>query len=122
MCSWLVSWVSLRDRAGAGGCRAWPSGRAAARRTLPATTSDATGPGRAEVERFLLVGTFGAVGAALAVGTAAALLRYHRTGEFPGTDGEAISRGRRRSLWARVVVGGAIATWALADLSSAGLL
>lgn len=74
------------------------------------------------VERFLLVGTFGAVGAALAVGTAAALLRYHRTGEFPGTEEGAVGRSRLVALWLRVVVGAAIAGFAAYDLTAAGLL
>lgn len=75
------------------------------------------------MERFLLVGTFGAVGAALAVGTAAALLRYHRTGEFPGGDaGHGVARSRLGWLWVRVVLGAAIAAWAVVDLRSAGLL
>lgn len=79
----------------------------------------------AGVERFLLVGTFGAVGAALAAGTAAALVRYHRTGVFPGADGgdgEAVPRRRLAGLWARVGIGAAIATWAAVDLVRAGLL
>lgn len=74
------------------------------------------------MERFLLVGTFGAVGAALAVGTAAALLRYHRSGEFPGNEGEPVGRARLVGLWLRVVVGGAIAVFAVLDLHDAGLL
>ncbi|MBW3618748.1 MAG: hypothetical protein KY461_00750 [Actinobacteria bacterium] len=74
------------------------------------------------MERFLLVGTFGAVGAALAVGTGAALLRYHRTGEFPGADDERIGRSRLVALWLRVVVGAAIAAFAAYDLTAAGLL
>ena len=75
------------------------------------------------MERFLLVGTFGAVGAAWAVGTGAALLRYHRTGEFPGADEDGrIGRSRLVALWLRVVVGAAIAAFAAYDLTAAGLL
>lgn len=74
------------------------------------------------MEQFLLVGTFGAVGAALAVGTAAALVRYHRTGDFPGAEGGPIARSRLVGLWLRVVVGAAIAAYAVVDLRGAGLL
>lgn len=74
------------------------------------------------MEQFLLVGTFGAVGAALAAGTGAALLRYHRTGDFPGVEEGPVARTRLVALWLRVVVGAAIAAYAVVDLSSAGLL
>lgn len=74
------------------------------------------------MEQFLLVGTFGAVGAALAVGTGAALVRYHRTGEFPGAEEGGMPRARLVALWLRVVVGAAIATYAVIDLNDAGLL
>lgn len=74
------------------------------------------------MEQFLLVGTFGAVGGALAVGTGAALLRYHRTGDFPGSEGAPVGRSRLVALWLRVVVGAAIATYAVIDLNDAGLL
>lgn len=74
------------------------------------------------MEQFLLVGTFGAVGAALAAGTGAALVRYHRTGEFPGGGDAPIPRTRLVSLWLRVVVGATIAAYAVVDLSAAGLL
>lgn len=74
------------------------------------------------MEQFLLVGTFGAVGAALAVGTGAALVRYHRTGDFPGDEGEPVRRSRIVALWLRVVVGAAIAAYAVIDLNDAGLL
>lgn len=74
------------------------------------------------MEQFLLVGTFGAVGAALAAGTGAALVRYHRTGEFPGGADAPIPRARLVSLWLRVAVGAAIAAYAVVDLSAAGLL
>lgn len=72
---------------------------------------------------FLLVGGFGAVGAAMAVGTAAALLRYHRTGEWPGRDDRAdVTTGRLVGLYARVVVGAGLAIYAFVSLSSRGLL
>jgi len=55
---------------------------------------------------FLLIGSFAALGAAMAFGTLAAIMRYHRTGTVPGSDtpGE-LPRGRLISLWVRVVVG-----------------
>lgn len=55
---------------------------------------------------FLLVGSFAAVGAAMAAGTLAALVRYRRTGTFPGPDGpERLPRRRLVVLWTRVVLG-----------------
>jgi hypothetical protein len=72
---------------------------------------------------FLLVGTFGAIGAAMAVGTAAALVRYHRRGEWPGVDGPAeVSRGRLVGLYARVIIGAGLAGYAFISLSSSGLI
>lgn len=58
---------------------------------------------------FLLIGSAAAVGAALAIGTLAALVRYYRTGTFPGVDepdgpGE-VSTGRLAALWIRIVIG-----------------
>lgn len=55
---------------------------------------------------FLIVGSFAAIGAAMALGTLAALIRYHRTGVFPGAEGSAEVPSRRlTALWIRVVVG-----------------
>jgi hypothetical protein len=55
---------------------------------------------------FLLVGSFAALGAAMAIGTLAAILRYHRTGTFPGGDRpDELPRGRLIALWVRVVIG-----------------
>lgn len=72
---------------------------------------------------FLFVGTFAAVGAALAVGTLAALLRYHRTGSFPGnTDGQEVTSGRLLALWVRVVVGAAFAVFGVIAMQRAGLI
>lgn len=59
------------------------------------------------------------VGAALAVGTGAALLRYRRTGRFPG-QGE----GQRPSVvtaWVKFATGVVLVAWGLATLDSAGL-
>lgn len=73
--------------------------------------------------QFLLIGSLGAVGAALAVGTIAALLRYHRTGTFPGQDDVAdVSTARIVGLWLRVLVGLAVAGYAVVTLADAGLL
>jgi hypothetical protein len=71
----------------------------------------------------LLLGSAGAIGAALSVGTLAALVRYRRTGEMPGADGPvSLSNGHLAGLWARVVVGAGLAVWAAVTLVRAGLL
>lgn len=73
--------------------------------------------------QFLFIGTVAAVGAALALGTAAALVRYHRTGSFPGRDpDDAVTTGQLAGLWARVLIGVVIAAGGLAWLADAGLL
>lgn len=72
---------------------------------------------------FLLVGSFAAVGAAMAVGTLAALLRYHRTGSFPGAkDPGELSRGRLVGLWLRVAVGFVLLGIGLYWLDRSGIL
>ncbi len=72
---------------------------------------------------FLLVGSFGAVGAAMALGTIAALVRYHRTGVWPGNDEAAeVSTGRLVGLYLRVVVGLVLAVVAWVSLSARGLI
>jgi hypothetical protein len=72
---------------------------------------------------FLLVGSFAAVGAAMALGTLAALLRYHRTGVFPGSE-EAAELPRRRliALWIRVGVGVVLTVIGIIALVRSGLL
>lgn len=73
--------------------------------------------------QFLVVGSLGAVGAAMALGTLAALLRYHRTGAWPGRDDTAdVSTGRLVALWVRVAVGVAVAVYAWVSLRTAGLV
>lgn len=67
---------------------------------------------------FLLVGSFAAVGAALAVGTLLAIVRYHRTGVFPGHEerGGEVTTGQLTALWVRVGLGivmTALGVWAL---------
>lgn len=72
---------------------------------------------------FLIVGSFAAVGAALALGTLAALVRYHRTGSFPGTDETAeVSAGRYVGMWVRVAIGAVLAMLGVVALVRAGLL
>lgn len=72
--------------------------------------------------RFLLIGSVGAVGAALAVGTVAALVRYHRTGSFPGREDVEVPPARLVGLYLRVLVGVAVAVWGAVSLAEAGLL
>lgn len=73
--------------------------------------------------QFLLVGSFGAVGAALAIGTGAALFRWYRSGEWPGQGQDAeITTGRIVGLWLRVLVGVGVAGYAVMSLSQDGLL
>jgi hypothetical protein len=72
---------------------------------------------------FLFFGSIGAIGAALAFGTLAALLRYHRTGAFPGHEpGEVITRGKYVRLWLRVVVGFAVAAYGVYVVDRSGVL
>lgn len=72
---------------------------------------------------FLAVGTFGAVGAAMAVGTVAALVRYRRTGQWPGHEDRAeVTTTRLVGLYLRVVVGLALAGYAAVSLADAGLI
>ncbi|MEX2532618.1 MAG: hypothetical protein WD360_01490 [Nitriliruptoraceae bacterium] len=71
---------------------------------------------------FLLVGSFAAVGAAMAVGTLGALVRYHRTGEFPNANAEQAPARTVLKLWVRVGVGVALAVLGVAMLLRSGLL
>jgi hypothetical protein len=72
---------------------------------------------------FLLVGTFAALGAAMALGTLAALWTYRRTGTFPGADGPAqLPRNRLVALWTRVVVGLILTGIGLEALRRVGIL
>lgn len=73
--------------------------------------------------QFLLVGSFGAIGAALAIGTGAALIRWYRTKQWPGQDpGVEVTTSRIVGLWLRVIVGSVIAGYAVVSLSRSGLL
>lgn len=61
----------------------------------------------------------GAIGAALAVGTGLALLRYWRTGRFPGQP-----EGADASLvsaWVKLGLGAAMVVWGVATLDRAGM-
>lgn len=72
---------------------------------------------------FLFFGSIGAIGAALAAGTLAALVRYHRTGAFPGHDpGEVVSRGKYARLWLRVVLGVLVAIYGVYVVAESGVL
>ena len=72
---------------------------------------------------FLLVGSFAALGAAMAVGTAAALWQHHRTGTMPGSDEPAdLSPARRRVLHLRIVVGVVLTAIGIAALRRVGVL
>lgn len=72
---------------------------------------------------FLIVGSFAALGAAMSVGTLAALLQHRRTGTMPGSD-EPVELGpaRRRVLWLRVVVGLVLTALGVMALQRAGIL
>jgi len=72
---------------------------------------------------FLLVGSFAAVGAALAVGTIAALAHHRRTGTMPGSDELVeLSPARRRLLWLRVGVGLALTAMGMMALRRVGII
>ena len=76
---------------------------------------------------FLLIGSFAAVGAAMAVGTLAALVRYHRTGVFPGAETAAdgtseVSRGKYVALWVRVGIGVVLTIAGIIALDRSGVL
>lgn len=71
---------------------------------------------------FLLVGSFAAVGAAMAVGTLAALLRYHRTGVFPNGVEEQAPAKIVLKLWVRVIIGVGLGVVGIVMLLRAGLL
>lgn len=59
------------------------------------------------------------VGAALALGTAAALFRYRRTGSFPGQEeGQSASV---ISAWVKLAIGVVMVVWGVATLDAAGL-
>jgi hypothetical protein len=72
---------------------------------------------------FLIIGSIAALGAAMAVGTLAALMRYRRTGSMPGSDEPTeLSTGKVVSLWIRIVVGVVVAVVGIAWIRRAGIL
>ena len=72
---------------------------------------------------FLFVGSFAALGAAMAAGTLAALWRHRRTGTMPGSDDPVeLSPRRRAALWGRVAAGLVLAGVGVVTMRRAGLL
>lgn len=73
---------------------------------------------------FLVVGGLGATGAALSLGTLAALVQYRRTGDLPGRgqDAPEPAPGTERRLWVRIVIGAVVAGICLVSLAQQGLL
>jgi hypothetical protein len=72
---------------------------------------------------FLIVGSFAALGAAMAVGTFAALARYRRTGTMPGSDEPVeLTPGRLRVLYLRIVIGLVLTGMGVEALRRAGIL
>jgi hypothetical protein len=76
--------------------------------------------------QFLIVGGLGAVGAALTFGTLAAVVRYWRTGRWPGEedidDPPPVTTGHWIGLWLRAAIGVALTVWAVVSLLAADLL
>lgn len=72
---------------------------------------------------FLLVGSVGAVGAALVVGSLGALLRLARTGTLPGQpEGTEPPAGAVLGLWVRILVGLVVVVVSVASLVQQDLL
>ncbi len=77
---------------------------------------------------FLLVGGLGAIGAAMTLGTIAAMVQYRRTGTLPGVDeGEAADTSGpddavMRRLVVRIVLGAVVAVVCFLVLAERGLL
>lgn len=72
---------------------------------------------------FLILGSIGAVGFALAFGTLAAMGSYRRTGAFPGHEpGQVLSRGDWAKLWARVIGGVAVGIYGVIVVIRSGVL
>lgn len=71
---------------------------------------------------FLLVGGLGATGAALSLGTLAALVRYERTGDLPGDQDVPPDADVRRRLLVRIVLGAVVAVACAVNLAQQGLL
>ncbi len=73
---------------------------------------------------FLLIGSFGAVGLAMAVGTLVALWQYQRTGTFPNAAPDAPPPDSRHfvGMWLRVVIGLVLALAGFASLVANDLI
>lgn len=73
---------------------------------------------------FLLVGSVGAAGAAMTLGTLAALVQFRRTGRLPGQEDEAAepAPGAERRLWIRILLGLVVAVVAFTVLADQGLV
>jgi hypothetical protein len=73
--------------------------------------------------QFLVLGSFGAVGVALALGTLAALGQYKRHGHFPNASpgDEPPTRKQFVGLWARVVIGVALGIAGFVSLAAQNL-
>lgn len=72
---------------------------------------------------FLILGSIGAVGFALAFGTLAAMGNYRRTGSFPGHEpGHVLTRREWIKLWARVVGGVAVGIYGVIVVIRSGVL
>jgi hypothetical protein len=71
---------------------------------------------------FLIIGSFAALGAAMAAGTFAALWRHRKTGTMPGSDEPTeLSRGKLISLWIRIVVGAVVAVAGIIWIQRTGI-
>lgn len=71
---------------------------------------------------FLIIGSFAALGAAMAAGTFAALWRYRKTGTMPGSDEPTeVSRGKLISLWIRIVLGTVVAVAGIIWIQQTGI-
>lgn len=72
--------------------------------------------------QFLILGSFGAVGLALALGTLTALLQYRRNGHFPNASpgDEPPTRRQFIGLWVRIVVGIVLAIAGFVSLQAQG--
>ena len=77
---------------------------------------------------FLLVGGLGAIGAAMSLGTIAAMVQYRRTGTLPGLDEDAATDAAGpgdavlRRLVVRIVLGAVVAVVCFLVLAERGLL
>lgn len=72
--------------------------------------------------QFLIIGSIAAVGAAMAAGTIAALVRHRRTGMMPGADEPSeLTRAQQTALWIRIGLGVTVAVAGIAWIWSTGI-